>query len=143
MADLYNQLVSDTPIQYGQVQHFEPLNDTALNDDWAIPTLVSGGLRVVKSIPFLPYIKDIWNGRKLLFHKPFDEMTSEEYNLFGKKGKSFYKNYLHNSTAKHRDIGNISFPNSQAGKADYRYMEKYPLLVEDIMPWIEIIILID
>lgn len=137
MADLYNQLVSDTPTYYGQVEQNEwmkdPLNDVALNDDWAIPSLLSTFWGVPEILPFLPYAKDIWKGRGLLFHKPFSWMTPKEYTNFGKRGKQFYKEVLHPQSAKNKKFNlDASFPNSRAMESDYKYMEQYPLTRKNI-----------
>lgn len=136
MADLYNQLVSDTPIQYGQVEQNEwinnPLNDVALNDDWAIPSLVSGVLGASKTIPFLPYIKDIWAGKNLLFHKPFQNMTKEEFKDYGNMGKDYYKNYLQNNPINVKGYGLIKFGRKNRGKDKTINYEQYPFLRKNI-----------
>lgn len=132
MASLYEQMTGDAPVQYGRVE-FDPLNDVALNDDWAIPSMVVGGLGLFKTIPYLPYLREIWKGRNLLLHKPFDKMTKEEYNNYGKLGRDFYKSVLNKQKANSRFInGDISFPNKRASETDYRYMEQYPLLRKNI-----------
>ena len=66
MSELYNRLMDDNPTYYGEAQYFEPMNDVALNDDWAIPSLVSGGAGLFKSVPYLPYLKDIWKKKGLV-----------------------------------------------------------------------------
>lgn len=113
---------------YGRAEY----NDVALNDDFAIPSLVLGGLGLYKSIPFLPYLKDIWNGRNLLFHKPFEKMTNEEFNNYGKMGKLYYQNYLQNNPVYIKGYGEITFSKNNRGKDKTINFEQYPLLRKNL-----------
>lgn len=95
-----------------------------------IGTTAKKGLDIGKKITknLFSDIQGIWNGRDLIFHKKFEEMTPQEYTEYGKLGKKYYKTNLHNKTFENSEIGTGNFPNSQAGKTDYRYMEQYPFL---------------
>lgn len=81
-----------------------------------------------KPISYIPYLDDIWQGRKLLFHKPFGEMTTKEYNAYGKLGKEYYKNHIQGKRVKNNVVGEIDFYGRQAAKPDPKYMEQYPFL---------------
>lgn len=131
MTNLYKYIANTTEDEPTQ---FEPLHDAAIDETWkyAIP-LSLGGLGIKTALPFLPYMADIWAGRNLLFHKPFDKMTKEEYTNYGYTGRDFYKKVLNPQKAQNKFIeGEINLPNSKAMKPDYRYMEQYPLLRKNI-----------
>lgn len=96
-----------------------------------------GGLGLFRAgklaAPYAPYLDKIWKGRSLLFHKPFENMTPQEYNEFGRRGVKFYKEVLHPIQATNKNVDNaIHFPNRRASESDYRYMEQYPLLPKNI-----------
>jgi len=94
MTTNYNE-----PLQGYISQEYDPLNDVALNDDWAIPNLVMGGVGLFNGsravLNLLPYKNDIWQGRNLLFHKPFWMMNKADKNKYENLGETFYKNVLH------------------------------------------------
>ena len=84
---------------------------------------------------YLPYLKDIWEGRGLLIHKPFDQMTEQEIAAYRQLGNSFYKNNLNGRTAENNMLHKptpVNFPNARAGESDFQYMEQYPLLRRNI-----------
>ena len=96
-----------------------------------------GGLGLFRAgklaAPYAPYLDKIWKGRSLLFHKPFENMTPQEYNEFGRRGVKFYKEVLNPTQTTNKNVDNaIRFPNASAGESDYRYMEQYPLLPKNI-----------
>ena len=132
MNELSKRLAYTEQPQYGYIAN-EP---GVVDETWMLSLPALGGIanRGLKTIgEYLPYINDIWQGRGLLFHKPFDWMTPEEYTNFGRKGVEFYKSVLNPRKAESRYIENpINFPNSKAGESDYKYMEQYPLVVKNI-----------
>ena len=72
------------------------------------------------------------DGFGLTHHKPFEIMTKGEYNQYGRNGKKYYKDYIQNTTVNNDILGDIIFTGAQAGKPDYRYMEQYPVLKQNI-----------
>ena len=85
-------------------QTFPAHNDEALIDEWAIPNLVTCGMGLYNAgktaFEFAPYVKDIWAGRNLLFHKPFKWMNKQEYDNYGQIGKNYFQNYLQKNPIK-------------------------------------------
>lgn len=128
MADLYKYLSNDN------VQQFPPHNDEAIAVDMASPVVETalglkgliGGVRAYNGIR--PFLGDIWAGRKLLFHKPFNQMTREEFKNYGKLGKDYYKNYLQRNPLKMKDESIIHFGSDYNGKDFPFKMEQYPYL---------------
>lgn len=102
---------------YGYLTNDNNLNDVALNDDWAVPSLALGIYSMGRTLPYLPYLKDIWYGRDLLFG-----------NKNKKDAKVFYKSYIHPKTTFNKEIGEISYPNSAIGKIDKEYLNQIPAL---------------
>ena len=134
MATLTEQLAAN-PVLYGGVSN-DPYNDAAIDETWKYVLGARIGLRGLGLLnEFGPYLKDIWQGRNLLFHTPFDEMTPEDIRAYRKLGNIFYKNNLNGQTVEnnllHTD-GPVSFPNGRASESDYQYMEQYPLLRKNI-----------
>lgn len=78
------------------------------------------------------YLPQILSASKLLIHKPFDKMTKQEYNKYGKLGKRYYKDYIQGNMVTNDIIGDVDFKGAQAGKPDYRYMEQYPFLRKNL-----------
>lgn len=126
MADLYNQLVSDTPIQYGQVQYFEPLNDAAIDETWkyVVPPALKGaqwfnGIR--------PYLGDIWKGLDLFIRKPYDWMSTPERNQYANKGAEYFKSYMVGRPVNTK-FGTYNFYGNRAYETNPRYMNQYPFV---------------
>ena len=80
----------------------------------------------------IKYLPELISGARLLYHKPFDKMTKEEYTKYGQLGKEYYKKYIQNKPVNNEKFGVYDFKGAQAGKPDYRYMEQYPKLRENI-----------
>lgn len=117
-------------------QTFPAHNDEALIDEWAIPNLVTGGMGLYNAgktaFEFVPYAKDIWEGRNLLFHKPFKWMNKQEYDNYGALGKDYYQKYLQKNPVYIEDYGLVNFGSNNRGK-DYPFkMEQYPFLRKNI-----------
>ena len=83
------------------------------------------------------YAKRSIDGFGLTHHKAFDEMSTQEYNKYGRLGKKYYKDYIQNTTVTNDILGDITFTGAQAGKPDYRYMEQYPVLKQNIKRAVE------
>ena len=86
MSELSERLAYTEQPQYGYITN-EP---GVVDETWmlGIPFLgglASKGLKAIGS--YLPYMNDIWRGRELIFHKPFDKMTPEEFKQYGKMGE--------------------------------------------------------
>lgn len=107
-------------------EQFEPLNDAAIDETWKYVTPIGFALR--KAIPYIPYMADIWAGRNLLFHKPFDKMTKEEYNNYGKMGRDYYQNHLQKNPVNIKDYGEIKFNRHNLKKDNTYNFEQYPFL---------------
>lgn len=125
---------------YGYLTNNNNLNDVALNDDWAVPSLVlsiySMG-RTLPYLPYLPYLKDIWYGRDLLFHKPFNLMTREEFKNYGALGDKYYQNFLQNNPINKRGFGLIEFGRKNRNKDITVNKENYPFLRKNINDAVE------
>lgn len=80
----------------------------------------------------IKYLPEAISAARLLHHKPFDKMTPKEYSDYGKLGKEYYKKYIQNKPVINEKFGVYDFKGGQAGKPDYRYMEQYPKLRENI-----------
>lgn len=136
MASLYDYLASSEPLQghISNTQEFEPHHDEAIAVDMVTPTLETalgvkgtiGGIKAFNSIR--PFLGDIWNGRGLLFHKPFRMMSKEEFKNYGNMGKNFYKNFLQKNPLNIKDYGKIQFGRHNRGKDKTFDMEQYPFL---------------
>lgn len=117
---------------------YEYLTDRDINADAALvdnqtPFLLMGGISTgQKALGYAPYINDIWQGRKLLFHKPFEKMTREEFKNYGKLGKEYYKNHLQRNPINIKGYGNIIFGGTNKGKDNTRNMEQYPFLRKNL-----------
>ena len=107
---------------------FDSLNDVVLNDTWGIPSLILGVGGVKTLANFAPYAKDIWNGKNLLFHKPFNLMNRQELKEYGKIGQKFYQDYLQNNPANIPNYGQVKFGKTNRGKDKSINMEQYPFL---------------
>jgi len=121
---------------YEKIFDEDNLQDRAEIDAWTMPNLFMGGY-VVKNgfnrvLPFLPYLRDIWEGRELLFHKPFNKMNSEEFKNYNKLGKQYYKDFLQNNPVNIKDYGEILFSRHNKGKDNTINMEQYPLLRKNL-----------
>lgn len=125
MTNLYNYLISTEPIQgyVSKTQEFEPHHDEAIAVDMITPTLETvlglkgtvSGIKAFKDIK--PFLGDIWHGRNLLFGNNTKAI-----------GKNYYKNYIHPYNVNNKIMGNVSFPNSMAGKIKAEYVEQLPFL---------------
>lgn len=108
----------------------------AILDSWAIPSLVigSGGMSngIKKIAEYAPYINDIWQGRNLLFHKPFNKMSSEEFKSYGKLGRQYYKDHLQNNPVDINGYGLVEFGRTNRGKDNTANMEQYPFLRKNL-----------
>ena len=86
------------------------------------------------------YLPKMIAGLRLLYHKPFDKMSEEEYNKFGRLGMDYYKKYIQGKKANNQEVQNVDYKNRQgimftgkrAGEPDYRFMEQYPRLINNI-----------
>lgn len=116
---------------YGGIE-FEPHNDEAMVDAWTIPSMIpvtNWGIRGAKfAAGIYPYARDIWNGRDLLFHKPFDKMSKEEHRAYYKQGKTYYKKNIQPYVEHNKIIGDVHFPGNQSAKPYFEFMEQYPFL---------------
>lgn len=137
MANLYGYLEND------KVQHFEPHNDEAIAVDMLTPTLemalglkgAIGSYKIFNKIK--PFLGDIWAGRKLLFHKPFNKMNSYELNKYNQKGLDYYQNYLQKNPIYKDNLGIIEFSRKNRGKDLTKNMGNYPFLRKNISESIE------
>lgn len=101
---------------------------------------VMGAISLALPFSKVKYLPEAISAAKLLYHKPFEKMSEEEYNNYGKLGTDYYKKYIqgkraHNPEVQNADYKNrdgIMFTGSRAGKPDYRYMEQYPDLIKNI-----------
>lgn len=135
MENLFNYLTSEnTPILHGNVSI--NMNDAAIDDPWAIPSLITGGLGAFKTGKALtgmaPYFNDIWQGRKLLFHKPFGWMSKQEFKNYGNLGKNYYKNFLQKNPVNIKGYGKVEFGKHNRGKDLTQNMEQYPFLRKNL-----------
>ena len=86
------------------------------------------------------YIPEMISAARLLYHKPFEKMTPEEYNKYGRLGMDYYKKYIKGEKAYNKEVQNadyknregIMFTGKRAGEPDYRFMEQYPNLIKNI-----------
>lgn len=88
------------------------------------------GFNVLKS--YTPYLEDIWNGRKLIVHKPFNKMTREEFKQFGKLGEEYTKDYLQHNPANIKGYGMVKFSRHNRGKDKTINYEQYPFLRKNL-----------
>lgn len=111
---------------------FDPLNGVAMNDEWAIPSLVTGSMGLFQggktALGIAPYLKDIWKGKDLLFHKPFGWMNKQELKQYGNLGKKYYQEHLQNNPVNIPDYGLVKFGRHNKGKDKTINMEQYPFL---------------
>lgn len=129
MADLYGK-ISNIDEEQTQYQTLDPLNDMAIDETWKYVTPIGFTLR--KTIPYIQYMPDIWAGRNLLFHKPFDKMTKEEYNDYEKIGRDYYQNYLQKNPVNVQEYGKIEFGHKNKGKDKTYNFEQYPFLRKNL-----------
>lgn len=112
------------------------LQDAALIDNGPLVgtlTTFYPATRVVRTLAsYAPYAKDIWEGRNLLFHKPFDQMNRQEIKDYGKIGKQYYQNYLQKNPAFIKNYGEVFFGRTNKGKDTTRNMEQYPFLRKNL-----------
>lgn len=109
-------------------------NEPGLEDiTWQyLPAGLVAGKIGSKVMPYLPYLKDIWEGRGLLFHKPFGEMTNKEFENYNQQGQNYYQQYLQNNPANIKNYGQVTFGGKNKGK-DFTYnMEQYPFLRKNL-----------
>lgn len=138
MVKLYDYLASneDTPRLQGSIEYkaTEPYHDEAVAVDMLTPALetafglkgLSSGYNAFKGVR--PFLGDIWEGRKLIFHKPFKWMSRDEFNNYGKLGKKYYQNFLQRNPINIEGYGEIKFSRPNKGKDDTVNMEQYPFL---------------
>lgn len=137
MAHLYGYLTND------KIQQFDPHNDEAIAVDMFTPTLeavlglkgAAGGYKAFKEIK--PFLGDIWAGKELLFHKPFNEMNSYELNKYNQKGLDYYQNYLQQNPIYKDNFGLIEFGRKNKGKDLTKDMGNYPFLRKNLSEAIE------
>ena len=99
-----------------------------------------GAITAALPVTKVKYLPEIIASARLLYHKPFEKMTKEEYNKYGKLGTEYYKKYIQGKKAYNTDVQNsdyknregIMFTGTRAGEPDYRYMEQYPDLIKNI-----------
>lgn len=137
MASLYD-LASLKPLEGYVSNTFEPHHDEAIAVDMVTPTLetalgIKGLFSGIKAFNGIrPFLGDIWNGRGLLFHKPFRMMSKQEYNNYGQLGKDYYQNYLQKNPISIDNYGVVNFGSNNRGK-DYPFkMEQYPFLRKNL-----------
>lgn len=114
-----------------------PMENEAIDVTWQYVAPFALGLKNVaqrglRQIANHPKTQQLMHAGQLLFHKPFEKMTKEEYNAYGRLGKDYYKNYVKGQRAKNDVIGDVDFYGGQAGESDYKYMEQYPFLKRNI-----------
>lgn len=120
--------ISEQPPDEGIALNDNTLSSLLLGGAFA-KTLGKGAVQTFNTVKeYAPYAKDIWEGRELLIHKPFDKMTPEEYTKYGDIGKQYFKTTLNPQTSHNPIIGDVKYPNKSAGKPDYKYMEQYPFM---------------
>lgn len=132
MSELYSNLTGQ------ELDRGEAINDSILFTLLAPSAMV--GKKAITSTTsaiknfakYIPYAKDIWQGRNLLFHKPFDKMSEEEFKNYGKLGEMYYKNYLQRNPVKIKGYGTITFSKHNRGKDKTINYEQYPLLRKNI-----------
>lgn len=97
-----------------------------------LPAVGIGGKLASKAFPYLPYLRDIWQGKNLLFHKPFNQMSKEEFKNYGKQGKKYYQDFLQNNPVNIKNYGQITFGSKNKGKDKTANMEQYPFLRKNL-----------
>ena len=75
-----------------------PMENEAIDVTWQYVAPFALGLKNVaqrglRQIANHPKTQQLVHAGQLLFHKPFEKMTKEEYNAYGRLGKDYYKNY--------------------------------------------------
>ena len=126
---LYNELTNNNTLP--KTQNFEPLNDVALNDDWAIPSVLMGGLGLVKlgAEPLLNYSK----GLALSYGKPLFRLFDKSLNTFGKLGKDYFRKNIKNTKDYSKILNEyVYYPDSQIGKIRYKYLDQLPKLKQNV-----------
>lgn len=114
-----------------------PMENEAVDVTWQYVAPFALGLKNVaqrglRQIANHPKTQQLMHAGQLLFHKPFEKMTNEEYASYGRLGKEYYKKYIQGTKAKNDIIGDVDFYGAQARKSDPRYMEQYPFLRKNI-----------
>ena len=102
--------------------------------------VIMGAISMAAPFTKVKYLPQVISAARLLYHKPFEKMSPEEYKNYGKLGKEYYKKYIqgnkvYNPEVQKKDYKQregIMFTGGQAGEPDYRYMEQYPKLEENI-----------
>lgn len=123
---------------YGEVSNNgNTLNDQAINEPLAIPSVALALTGISEGLPYLPYLNDIWQGRGLLIHKPFNLMSSDEFKKYGNIGKRYYQKYLQNNPVYKRGFGLIEFGRTNKGKDSTFNMERYPFLRKNLSDSVE------
>lgn len=92
--------------------------------------LTNKGLNNINS--YAPYLKDIWQGRSLLFHKPFNKMTKEEFKNYGKQGELYSKEHLQYNPVNIKGYGTVTFSKHNRGKDKTINYEQYPFLRKNL-----------
>lgn len=118
----------------GLAEYLTGMKEPSVEDvTWQyVPTSYLGVRGLAKGLGYLPYAKDIYNGLDLLFHKPFDKMTNEEFKQYGNLGKTYYQEYLQNNPVNIKGYGTVSFSRKNKGKDFIKNMEQYPLLRKNL-----------
>lgn len=102
--------------------------------------LVMGAIGMAAPMAKAKYLPEILSAARLLYHKPFEKMSEEEYNKYGKLGTDYYKKYIQGKKTYNLDVQNkdykkregVMFTGKRAGEPDYQYMEQYPYLIKNI-----------
>ena len=131
MSELSDKLAYTEQPQYGYITN-EP---GVVDETWMLGLPFLGGLanKGLKNIGgYLPYINDIWQGRDLLFHKPFDQMTKNEFRQYGNLGEKYYQEHLQNNPVEIKNYGEIRFGAKNKGKDKTRNYEQYPFLRKNL-----------
>ena len=132
---LYGNVEYNTALEKGI------LTDAAINDP-TLANILASSVGMFKSAPVVarsiingynayqriePFLSDFWEGRGLIFRKPYKWMNEQEKADFGKEKTRYYKEYL-NKHPVDTPIGTINFKNKQNGEIDYEYGRHLPFV---------------
>ena len=111
-------------------------NDVALNDEWMLPMILSGGKigpnTINKIKEYGPYLKDIWAGRDIIFAKTPTNRFTKEFEKLKQLGLEYYKNYLQKHPVNIKDYGEVNFGRHNRGKDDTIDYKQYPFLRKNL-----------
>ena len=124
---LYDKIIEDE--QYNDIAEPIDMLTPALS---SIPVLKSGVYAYSTFNSLKPFLKDLWEGRDLFVHKPFNKMNKKELKDYKSKGLEYYTNFLQNNPIEKEEYGRINFNRKNRGKDLTENFEVYPFLREQL-----------